>query len=162
MGAAALGASIGVGALGSVLGGLGAKSADDARVQADKINAQLANQRAADALQLGAYQAGLARMRGSQVIGAQRAGYASSGIDENTGTAAQEQAQTRMMSELDAQMAQANARRESWGYQAQSKEAGLQAQVDKEAGDTSFAGSMLGGLGGAAKGIYGGFQNGIF
>lgn len=147
-------AGMGIGLAGSLLKGNAEQQQLQQRAAASQENQQLAEQQAADALQRGALAAGLQRTKGSQVIGAQRAGFAASGIDENSGSAAGVQAAARGMSELDAQTTLNNARRQAWGYQVTAQQYGEQAKLDQQGvsetgigSDLAAGGQLLGGLG---------------
>jgi hypothetical protein len=69
-----------------------------------------------DAIARGNQEASLHELAGGRAIGAQRAGQAASGIDPNSGTAADLQGDEAKFSALDAQMIRNNAAREAWGY----------------------------------------------
>jgi hypothetical protein len=85
-----------------------------------------ADMNAVDALQQGGIAAGQQRMRGSQVIGAQKAAYAASGVDVSSGTPAEQQASTALTAELNAQNAENNAVRQALGYRRTADQYGLQ------------------------------------
>lgn len=149
--AAGLGASL----LGGAMKGDADQQALEARRQAALQNRQFAQAQAADALQRGAQQAGQLRTRGSQIIGTQRAGYGASGIDANSGTAAEVQASTRAISEVDAGMAMNNAARQAWGHQVSADQYGQEAELDQRAKREVGFGTLLGGIGQAASGTSG-------
>lgn len=73
-----------------------------------------------DATARGAFDASRRAVAGRQMVGAQRAAAAASGIDANSGSAAQLQSDEAGMSAFDEQMIRNNAAREAWGYKAQS------------------------------------------
>lgn len=122
-------------------------------------NEKVANDAAADAIARGEVESGKARREGTQLIAKQRVAYATSGIDGTSGTAAQVAAESRAMSELDAQTLRNNAMREAWGFKQKAKQIRRQESFDK-AGDTARAvGTVLTGAGkvaGAAGGLGGG------
>lgn len=121
-----------------------------------RLNMQLGQVSAADALQRGATQVGQIRTRGTQVQAQQHLAYANSGIDAQSGTPVDVMASTRMMSELDAATARNNAARAAWGYRTQGVQYAQQAALDQQNGNLRAAGTLLGGLGQAASYYRGG------
>lgn len=118
-----------------------------AKAAADRQNAALANQQAADVLQLGAWQAGRIRQRASMMQATQRASYAASGVDEQVGSAADVQAATAGQGSLDALMAENNAAREAWGHQVTAQQYLAQATATESSGRLEQIGTYLGGVG---------------
>lgn len=86
----------------------------------------------ASELRVGAFQAGAARMRGSALLGQQRAAYASAGVDTTSGTALQQQVATGTWAEVDAATAMGNARRAAQGHAAAARRYATEAQVQTE------------------------------
>ena len=146
------GAGLATTLIGTGIGAVGEQNAAAQKAAQDQQNAQLAQQQASDVLARGAYQAGQIQQRASQMIAAQRTGYAASGVDENVGSAAAVQSGTRAMATLDAMQTRNNAARQALGYQYQATQEQKQAELDKEAGRQALAGSILGGLGTALDG----------
>lgn len=106
----------------SAFGAIGAgQQAAAQRQMATIYNGQSINQRmvdnasAASATSAGAAAAGAVDVRGTQTIGAQQAGYASGGVDTQTGSALDTMADTRMMTALDAATIRNNAAKSAWG-----------------------------------------------
>lgn len=108
-----------------------------------------------------------ARMQGTQMVAAQRFGYANSGIDEKTGTAAQVQGNTAAAAELDAQTIKNNAAREAWGLGLQRTQAQQNLQNTTESlnrgvvaadisGSSMIVQGAMGGLGGGGSVVTGG------
>ncbi len=87
-----------------------------ARDRESAINVQIAQGAQADALRRGGVDAGKIRQKGSRIAEEQKVAYANSGVDSSVGTAANVQADTAAISELDAQTAKNNAAREAWGF----------------------------------------------
>ena len=157
---------MGVGAIAPALGGVGLLTgiagaavqahaegiASAAKVQQDQTNQQLALGQAESVLQRGSWEANQANMRGDQVVGQERAGYGASGVDANSGSAAQMQAQSRALSGLDAKQAMLNASQQAWGYQVTANQYGTQAGVDKQLGQDQQTATWLGAAGGVASG----------
>lgn len=117
-------------------------------------NARLAEQQAADALAQGKTAELRQRTAGRQFRGAQRARLAAQGIDISSGSAADVQAETVAMSELDALTIRNNARRAAYGYQVQAGDlrrqgalAELSARNQASALRTASYGTLLTGIG---------------
>lgn len=142
-----------IGGVGALVSAAGDANAASEKAQQDRLNEQLAQQQAADSLQRGQAAAMRVRRKGSEVIGQQRARSAASGVDENVGTAAQVQAQTKMLSDMDAQTVTNNAAREAWGHTVEADQYGEQSKLDEEAGRQSVAGTLLGGVGSTLGGL---------
>lgn len=119
-------------------------SAAMARYNATLQNQKLNDLRAADALRRGSYEAGLIRMRASQVEGAQRTAYGASGVDANVGSAAALQASTAGQGELDALMAKNNATRAAWGYKVNAFQDMEQGAATLQSNSDAQEGAMLG------------------
>lgn len=117
-----------------------------AKIQQDRENQQIADARAADALQRGNAEAGMIRMRAGQILGQQRASYGASGVDANVGTPASIQASSAMMGELDAQTAMNNAVRQAWGLKTYGYMYGQDAAYQAQAGQDAQYSTILGGL----------------
>lgn len=135
----------GVGTGASVVGGIksgnAAKRGGEAQQRAAAksgeladFNAQVAELQAADAITRGQEEAQRfgARVRGT--IGSQRAGYAASNIDVNFGTAADVQADSARLGELDMLTIQGNAAREAWGFKMQAEDLRRRGTLAREEG----------------------------
>lgn len=118
--------------------------------QADR-NTAISNAAAADALQRGGQEAGATRQAGSQVAAQQRVAYANSGVDANVGTAANVQAGTKALAELDAQVVENNAAREAWGYKQHGLDYQTQAGLSASRRAREAAGTILGAAGSFAS-----------
>ena len=97
-------------------------------------NAELADAQAADAIARGKESELRSRQGTQQVIGAQRAGLAASGVDISTGSAVDVQAEAARVGELDALTIRNNARREAYGFQVQAAQDRAQAVMAHAAG----------------------------
>ncbi len=97
-------------------------------------NQKLANRSAADVLRIGGVEAGRVRTQASQVVGEQRAAYASSGVDVDSGTAMDVQIAARMIGELDANTIRNNAAREAWGIKTQGRQMRKQGEQARKQG----------------------------
>lgn len=110
-------------------------------------NQEFANLQAESALARGTTEANLTRAAGRRVIGAQRAALAASGIEVDSGTALELQAQTAGAAAMDAEAIRTNAWREAWGYRVEALNAGTSASLASSAGRVSAANTLLtGGL----------------
>ncbi len=98
-------------------------------------NALLADASAQDAVQRGALAESRLRSGTRQLIGAQRSGYAGQGVDVNSGSAADVQADSSRLGEMDALTIRTNAMREAHGYGVQASNDRTQAAMTRLAGD---------------------------
>lgn len=149
-----------MGWIGAILGGVGMindidANAKEAQAKQKEIadNKLLAYSAATDAEVRGGKEAGQTRSAASQLIAQQKVAYANSGIDPTVGTAADVMADTRAMSELDAQTLKNNAAREAWGFRRHGLKYGQQAGLEAARASNKQAGTVLGGLGRAAAGV---------
>jgi hypothetical protein len=86
----------------------------------DNFNAHLADLQAQDAISRGAQAEIISRQRTGQLIGAQRAAAGAQGVEVNSGSSVDAQADAARTGELDALTIRNNAARSAWGYQVQS------------------------------------------
>jgi hypothetical protein len=112
-----------------------------------------ANFNIADTQQRGAAEAGRIRSSGSQLAAAQKVAYANSGVDASVGTAADVQASTAALAELDAQTAKNNAALDVWKFKQQKTQARDTAKAARSANDRETAGAVLGGIASWTNGI---------
>lgn len=82
-------------------------------------NARLAELSAQSALLQGQKQVASLTMKAGQIKGSQRAAMAANGIDLGEGSAAELQASTEIMKDLDKNQLEANAMAQAWGYRMQ-------------------------------------------
>lgn len=82
-------------------------------------NAHVAEQAAQTSLLQGQQQVGISTLKAAQIKSGQRAAMAANGIDLGEGNAAETQASTDIIKEIDANTIQANAVRSAWGYRTQ-------------------------------------------
>lgn len=109
--------------------------------------------RAEDALKRGDFEAGQVNRYGSGVKSAQRAAMSGSPIDINTGSAAQIQAETDALTQLDVLAARNNAYKEMMGIQTQDMEARGSARMNRIARRNAGRQSIIrGGLAVAREG----------
>lgn len=112
------------GTLASTIGGFYSASTQKRSLQSEariaEINANIAELGAESALLQGQSEIGRLTLQAGQLKGRQRAVMAASGIDLGTGNAAEIQASTELMKEIDKETIQTNAARAAWGYRTQS------------------------------------------
>jgi len=111
---------------GAVTSGIGsyfsaAAAKDTLKTQANILdtNARIAELGAQSALNQGQKQIAALTLKVGQIKGAQRASMAANGIDLGVGNAAEVQATTDIMKEIDANTIEANAVRTAWGYRSE-------------------------------------------
>ncbi|MBW7929807.1 MAG: hypothetical protein H3C57_00665 [Gammaproteobacteria bacterium] len=123
------------------------------------INARLAEMSAQSALFKGEREVGALTMRAGQMKGSQRAAMAANGIDLGTGSAAEVQASTDVMKEMDANTLIANAVREAWGHRTQATNYRNEALMKRASAKAikpglTAASTLLGGAGSVASSWY--------
>ncbi len=105
--------------------GAGLLAADSIRRQGrmesirHKFNAEMSEISAEDVLRRGEREANSVRRSGRAVRGSQRAAYAAQGVDVDSGSAADIQEETDILSEADSRTVRNNAWREAFGYKTQ-------------------------------------------
>lgn len=126
---------MGVGAVMSVLSAYQGSKAMKSQLafQADmaRINAEIAEQSAQQTLLTGQRQHGASRLRYGQLKGAQRAALAANGVDLGEGSAAEVQASSELLAEIDANQITANAVQAAWGYRTQGTNYENKARMDE-------------------------------
>jgi hypothetical protein len=151
------------GALSSAIGGYYSAQSQQSslRFQADMaaINARIAELGAQSALNQGQQQVGALTLKAGQLKSSQRAAMAANGIDLGEGNAAEVQASTDIMKEIDANTLTANAVRSAWGYRTQSVNYQNEAALRSATADTispfaAAATSLLGSAGSVANSWY--------
>lgn len=103
-------------------------------------NAAIADEQAHDAIARGAVTEHQLRSAVRSTIGSQRAALAAGGVDLGSGSAADVQADTARMGELDALMIRNNAARQAWGYGVEATQDRSKAQYARQGGKTAAAG----------------------
>lgn len=165
MAAASYLALSGLNAVGGFLGSrTQAKGVEDQAsyaAQAYTQNATLADQQAADTIARGREAEMRQRTATKGLIGSQRAALAASGVDITSGSAADVQADSAYLGELDALMIRNNARREAYGYQVQATQDRAAAANAVRAGSNEAASIRNQGVSTLLTGAlqtYGGYQ----
>lgn len=100
----------------SVMGGI---QSGKSQKRLNEYNAQVATMQSEDAIARGKDAEERHRENVRRLMGSQRAAWAASGVDVNSGNAVDVVADTASMGELDALMIRHNAAREAWGFQNQ-------------------------------------------
>lgn len=144
----------GAGAASSAIGAYSGAQAQQGRLRTqaalDDLNAASANRSANSVLAAGQFATQQSMLHTAGVKGAQTAGFAASGVDLNSGSAARVLTSTDYIGQVDQNTIQANAVRSAWGYRTQAvnyqndalmKRAGADATSPFMAGATSLLGS---------------------
>lgn len=141
----------GIALAGGIAKGVAAKSAADSNANILRANAAIADNAAGDATDRGNIASGRAQIRGSMLEGHQAAQYASSGVDSQSGTAADVQGGTGGMTALEAAILKNNAQREALGYEKQAENFRRQADDQDAAGTWGMITGGLSGVSSAAQ-----------
>lgn len=151
------------GTLNSAVGSYyGAQSqASSLKFQADiaDINARIAELGAQSELAAGEKQVAALTLKAGQVKSSQRAAMAANGIDLGEGSAAEVQASTDIMKDIDKDTITANAIRSAWGYRTQATNSQIEALTKRATASGisplgSVASSLLGSAGSVASTWY--------
>jgi hypothetical protein len=102
-------------------------------------NAAVAELQSADAIARGTEDEQRFRTKVRGAIGSQRAGFAASNIDVNSGTAVDVQADAAFLGELDALTIRSNAAREAWGFKVQGENFRRGGQIARKEGEAFAA-----------------------
>lgn len=129
--------------IGSIVEGFAGGRAADFQAQIARNNAQVALANSQAASQAGDIAAMNSLLRTRAQIGQTKVAQAASGIDVNTGSAADVRASQRLLGVLDAMTIRSNAARASYGYQAESmSEAARAKSLARRAGMSRIRGIM--------------------
>lgn len=109
----------------------------------DQFNATVAGLQAEDAIARGEQEAKNAAYQAGQIKGAQKAGFAGSGVAVDSGSAADIIAETDKMSMMDILTIKNNAAREAFGYRAQGIGLQAQAEITRKAGRSAANSTLL-------------------
>lgn len=119
-----------------------------------EMNSSLARIKADDAMSRGYDAAKRNDLSTRRLIGTQRAGYASQGIDVNTGSAAEVQSDTATLGALDSLTIKNNAWKEAWGYKVEGDNASFAGKFAGMADDNAANNTLLtGGMRAASYGL---------
>lgn len=130
--------------VGGVFSAIGAKNQADAQANAASYNAAVANNAATFARQQGDIQAQANDRKTAAMIGRQRAVYAAGGLDVNSGSPLDIQADTAQFGRLNSLTIRNNAARQAYGYQANANLDEASASNYESAGNTAMLGSLIG------------------
>lgn len=123
------------------------------------LNANMSDLQAGDAMRRGDLAASRQMLRTSMLVGSQRAAAAGQGVDVNSGSALDLQAQARRMGVLDANTIKMNAYKEAMGMRMQGANSRLRGDLSYMAGRNNATNTLLaGGLNMARQG-YGAADN---
>jgi hypothetical protein len=144
---------------GAVKKGQAAESQKEAMGLTTRGNIAAYDRAATDAFTRAMLPAANAAMRGGQMVGAQDAAFAATGVSANSGSALDVKAQTQMFSRMDVMAIQGAAAREALGYQQRSQAAGTEfagasAALDNQRDAAYMEGMTQAGMAGS-KGILG-------
>jgi hypothetical protein len=142
------------------------KSAYGLQAQTAADNAQMAEWQAQDATRRGEKAEQVVRGKTAQLKSTQRASMAARGLDVNQGSAADIQADTDYMGEIDALTTRDNAARAAWGYRVQesnykTQSGMLKIRQESENPWMAAAPTLISGATGVAKSWYKNKQAGI-
>ena len=143
MGAAGGGVMAGLGLFQAYGQATGAKAMGDYQNTMSKINSRNAEIAADDAIERGKESVNNYRKKVNQVVGSQRAGYASGGIDVGYGSAQAVQDETREIGQADVATIKNNAFLEAMGYKAQAQESSRRGRLAQQAGQNEYANTLL-------------------
>lgn len=152
-------------AVGAYSAAVGQKNALKSSAAAAMLNAQQAEQRSLSAMRQGEANTTAIGLRGADVKGQQRAGYAAGNIDLTEGSAQATIASTDIMTEIDRNQAQANAISEAFGYRTEATQQRGMASMDRATAKTINPGmvaftSLLGSTSSLADKWYSGQKTG--
>jgi hypothetical protein len=162
LGAASLISSVG-GLFSSAIGGFFSAKVNKYNLQAQAItadtNARIAELGAQSALMQGQQEVGKLTFKAGQLKSSQRVALAANGVDLGEGSAAEIQASTDIMKEVDANTILANSVRNAWGYRMQGTNFTNQALTARNNASAispwmDATGTLLGGAGKVASSWY--------
>lgn len=139
-------------AIGSFYSAQSQKSSLQFQASMAEINARIAETNAQQAMFRGDREVGALTLKAGMLKGRQRASLAANGIDLGVGNAAEIQASTDIMKEIDANTLKSNAVMEAWGHRTQAVNARNEALMARGTANGispggSAAGSLLSGAG---------------
>ena len=122
--------------------------------------AQLAQYQVDDTLVRGEIDEKKMRRQTERTIGSQRVNLAAQGVDINSGSALDTQADAAYLGELDAKTIQTNAKKEAWGYKVQSNDLKYRGKLAQHKGRTDSIDTILGAASSMLMQSYGGGSGG--
>lgn len=149
-------------ASGAIEGGAAQAQGEFQKQQYD-FNASLADRQAAGAIARGDKQAARLKQGAKKLIGSQRVALAAQGVDVNSGSAADIQEETQVLSDMDALEIKNNAWRSAWGFKTEALDNRSRGEMALLAGNNKKSNSILtGGLRFLSGGIKGAAEMGAF
>ncbi len=132
------------------------KAQGDYQRQQYNINADLNDQKAKDAVDIGNKNANAISRKAAQIKGEQRVAAAASGVNVDTGSAGDLQSETTQMSEIDKMTTRVNAWRDAWGYKTAANDMRSQGAMAYRSAQNDARSTMLtGGLQALSYGLQG-------
>lgn len=113
----------------------GQKALLGAQADIAEINARMSENTAQSVLHQGQQQVAQSTLKYGAVKSSQKAALAANGVDIGTGSAAEIQASTDIMKEIDSNTIHANAVRSAWGYRTQASNYQIEALTKRTAAD---------------------------
>lgn len=149
-----------MGTVGAFYSAKAQRAALQSQARLDEINARLMERGAQATLLAGQAEVGRVTMRAGQLKSAQRVALAANGVDLGVGSAAEIQASTDIMKEIDRNTIEANAVRAAWGYRTQGMNYLNEAETKRATASTispggAAVGALLGGASQVASTWYG-------
>jgi hypothetical protein len=135
-------------AIGTLEGGAAAANAANYQATVAANNAIIAKQNADYAIQSGQQQASTQSMKGRAVAGKIKANQAASGVDVNTGSAADVQASQREVSKIDSDTVLNNAELKAYGYRSDATNFEAQKGLDQLQAEQAPIGAAFSAAGG--------------
>lgn len=132
---------------GAMAGGLDAQRESKRRQAIAILNAQAAEEAAADVRLRGEDAAALARTQASLDIADNRAAYGASGVDGTVGSPLEAMRAYRRKADLEVLTLRNNAAREAWGLRRQAQLASMEGKAAELRANNETAGTLLGGTG---------------
>lgn len=126
-----------------LVGGISQRETAKAARDIAQFNARVAELQAEDARRRGVEVAALTRGKTKRLRGSQRAALAAQGIDIQTGSAADIQAETEDIGELDAITVKNNAMREAFGFETKATSERLRGELAFRAGTSAATETFL-------------------
>lgn len=137
-------ASMGMSAIGGIIGGLGANEAGQAQADAYRykagvamLNKQISQQNASWATQTGGIQADIAGRKAAQAIGETKVVQSGSNLDVNTGSSAAVRKTQTDVAQFDQNVIRWDAAKTAWGYEAKASTDQAEANLDMTAASQS-------------------------
>lgn len=151
-------ASTAIGAAGAVQAGQAAQASADYNAKIMKMNAQINEKRAQDALERGKIAEQQQQQKGAMAVSRQKVALASGGVDTGFGSPLDSIVDASIASKMDSLTVRSNAYRENYDYRVQAANLNAQANLTRMEGKAkanegylSALGTVIGGAGDAWK-----------